>query len=74
MKSLPYLIYTIGINLDAHVRVFQKAIQANDEKNDADIVNLFYFTLRDAISKWGENFMQSHQRCYFVELEIAFCK
>jgi hypothetical protein len=25
------------------------------EKNDADIINLFCFTLHDAISKWGEN-------------------
>jgi hypothetical protein len=73
-KSLPYLIYTIGTDLDAHVHVFQKVIQTNGEKNDADIINLFYFTIKDAISKWGENFMQSHPRCIFAKLEAAFYK
>jgi hypothetical protein len=32
-----------------HVQVFWKAIHANGEKNDANIVNLSYFILRDAI-------------------------
>jgi hypothetical protein len=31
-------------------------------------------TLRYAILKWGENFMQSHPKCFFVELEVVFCK
>jgi hypothetical protein len=48
-ESLPYLIYTIGTDLDTHVHVFQKAIQMNGEKNDVDIINLFCFTLKDAI-------------------------
>jgi hypothetical protein len=56
-KSLPYPINIAGIDHDTHVWVFWKAIQANDEKNDADIINLFCFTLRDAILRWGENFM-----------------
>ncbi len=72
-KSLPYPIYIATIDPNTHVQVFQKVIQANDEKNDANIVNLFCFTVRDAILRWGENFMQSHSRCYFVELEITFC-
>jgi hypothetical protein len=71
-KSLPYLIYTVGTDPNAHVRVFWKAIQANGEKNDADIVNLFCFTLRDAILEWGENFMQSHLKCSFAKLEATF--
>jgi hypothetical protein len=56
-KSLPYLIYTIGTHLDAHVWVFRKAIKVNGEKNDVDIINLFYFPPKDAILEWGENFM-----------------
>ncbi len=56
-KSFPYPMYNAGTNLNAHVRVFQKAIQANGERNDPDIVILFCFTLKNAISKWGENFM-----------------
>jgi hypothetical protein len=47
--------------------VFWKAIQANGEKNDVDIVNLFYFTLKDVISEWGE-------KIYATPFEIFFCK
>jgi hypothetical protein len=71
-KSFPCPIYNVGIDLDAHVLEFQKTIQANAEKNDPDIVNLFCVTLRDAISKWGENFVQYHPKCTFAELKVAF--
>ncbi len=54
--------------------MFQKAIQANGEKWDADIVNLFHLTLRYANANWGKNFMQSHPGCTFLELETTFCK
>jgi len=40
-KSLPYPIYITKTNPDVHVQMFCKAIQANGEKNDVDIVNLF---------------------------------
>ncbi len=53
---------------------FCKAIQANGEKNDVDIINMFCFTLCDAISELGENFMKAHLVCKFEELEVAFCK
>jgi hypothetical protein len=56
-KSLPYPIHSARTDVDAHVRVFWKAIQTNGEKNDLDIINLFCLTLRNAISEWGENFM-----------------
>jgi hypothetical protein len=56
----------VGTNLDAHVWVFRKANQANEERNDPDIVNLFCFTLKDAISKWG--------RSTFVKLKETFYK
>jgi hypothetical protein len=62
------------MDLHAHVRVFHKATQANGEKNDVNIVNFFCFTLCDAISKWGENFMKAHPICRFEEFEVAFCK
>jgi hypothetical protein len=64
----------MGINPNVHVWVFWKAIQANGERSDSNIVNLFCFTLKDAISKWGENFMQFHLACIFIELEASFCK
>jgi len=59
------------MNIDAHVHVFRKAIQANGEKYDVNIVNLFCFTLHDPISKKGENFMKAHPICKFEELEVA---
>ncbi len=71
-EIIPYPIYNAGTDLDAHVQVFQKAIQANGERNDLDILNLFCFILKDAISKWGEIFMQSHPRCTFVKLKATY--
>ncbi len=52
--------------------MFQKAIQANGEKQDTNIMDLFCFTLKDVILEWGKNFMQSHPSCTFLELEVAF--
>jgi hypothetical protein len=52
-------------NLDAHIKVFKKAIKANGETMEVDIINLFGFTLRDNISKWGENFVQDHLNFIF---------
>ncbi len=54
--------------------MFWKAIQANGEERDADIVNLFCFTLRDAILEWSKKIMQSHSGYIFLELGAAFCK
>ncbi len=59
---------------DVHVRIFCKATQANEEKNDVDIVDLFCFTFCDAISEWGENFMKAHPICRFEKLEATICK
>jgi hypothetical protein len=56
-KSLPYPIHSVGINLDAHVQMFWKPIQANGEMSNSDIINLFCFTLTDVILEWGEIFM-----------------
>jgi len=73
-KSLFYPIYIIGTNLNVHVPVFHKAIQANGDKNDVDIINLLCFTCHDAISEWGENLMRAHLIHKFKELKAAFCK
>ncbi len=58
-KSLPYPIYTAGTDPDAHVQVFCKAIQANGEKNDDGIVNLFIFTHHDAMYPNEEKIYES---------------
>jgi hypothetical protein len=52
-----YLEYVEDSNLDVHVRVFKVAIKANNETNDAKIVNLFSFTLRDNVSNSFNNYM-----------------
>jgi hypothetical protein len=57
-----------------HVCVFHKAIKANGERNDVDIINLFCFTRHDVISEWGENFMEAHPICKFKKVEAAFYK
>jgi hypothetical protein len=55
-QKLQYPTHVKDIDLNAHIRVFKKAIKANGEIVEAYIVNLFSFTLQDNISKWGENF------------------
>jgi hypothetical protein len=67
-KPLPYPIYSTKIDPNAHVLVFRKAIQANGEEQDANIMNLFCFTLKDAILEWGKKIMQSHLGYIFLEL------
>jgi hypothetical protein len=37
-------------------------------------MNLFCSTLIDAISEWGENFMQFYLGYTYLELEVAFCE
>jgi hypothetical protein len=41
---------------------------------EVNIINLFGFTFKDNISKWGENFVQDHPNYTFEKLEQAFCK
>jgi hypothetical protein len=59
-------------NLDAYIRIFKKTIRDNGETMEADIINLFGFTLQDYISEWGENFVQYHLNCTFDELDKHF--
>ncbi len=54
--------------------MFKKAIKANGETVEANIINLFGFTLKDSIFEWGENYVQDHPNCTFEELEQTSCK
>jgi hypothetical protein len=54
--------------------MFKKAIKANDEMVEVDIINLFGFTFRDSSFEWGEYFVQNHPNYILEELEQAFCK
>jgi hypothetical protein len=73
MKLL-YPTYVKYTDLDVHMRVIKKAFKVNGETVEADIINLFGFTLKDCIFEWGENYIQDHQNYNFEELEQAFYK
>jgi hypothetical protein len=71
-RKLQYPTYVKDIDPNAHIRVFKKAIKANGETMEIGIINLFGFTLKDSISKWGENYIQDHPNHIFEVLEQAF--
>jgi hypothetical protein len=48
---------------------FKKTIQANGDTMEANIINMFGYTLQNKISKWGEKFVQDHHNYTFNELE-----
>jgi hypothetical protein len=73
-KHLSYPTYVKGTNPDAHIHVFKKAIKDNEEIINEYIINTFDFILCDNIFKWGENFLQDHPDCIFVEFEQVFYK
>jgi hypothetical protein len=68
-QKLQYPTYVKDIDHDAHIRVFKKIIKVNGETVEADIINLFGFTLWDNILEWDENFVQDHPNYIFEELE-----
>jgi hypothetical protein len=73
-KKLQYPTYVKNIDPNVHIKVLKKAIKANGETMEVDIINLFGFTLKDNISKRGENSIQNHPNCTFEKLEQAFWK
>jgi hypothetical protein len=62
--KLQYPTYVKDIDLHAHIKFFKKTIKANGETMEIDI-NMFGFTLKDNILKWGENFVQDHRKSTF---------
>jgi hypothetical protein len=48
-KKLQYPTYVKDTNPDAHIGVFKKAIKANGETMEVNIINLFGFNFRDNI-------------------------
>jgi hypothetical protein len=73
-KKLQYPTYVKDIDSNAHIKVFKKAIKANGEIVEVDIINLFGFTFGDNIFEWGENYVQDHPNCTFEELEQTSCE
>ncbi len=68
-KKLQYPTYVKDTNLDAHIKVFKKAIKANGEIVETNIINMFGFTFKDNISERGENYVQDHPNYIFEKLE-----
>jgi len=63
-RPLNYFKYVKDVDPYAHVRMFKVAIRTNGETNDAKIINLFSFTLKDIMN----NYMGDYPNCTFVEL------
>ncbi len=70
--NFQYPTYMKDTNFNAHIKVFKKAIRANREIMEPNIIDLFGFTLKDSILEWGKNFIQNHPNYTFKELEQAF--
>lgn len=70
-KSLLYPIYKEGIDMDVHVWVFRKSINANGEKDYANIINLFCFILCDTPS-WNGERISYNLRLYFCGVGNCF--
>jgi hypothetical protein len=49
-KKLQYPTYVKDTDPNVHIIMFEKAIKANGEIVEVDIINLFGFTLKDSIS------------------------
>jgi hypothetical protein len=49
-RKLQYPTYVKDINPNVHIKMFKKAIKANGEIIEFDIINMFGFTLKDIIS------------------------
>jgi len=54
-KKLQYPTHVKDIDPNAHIKVSKKAINVNGEIMEVDIINMFGFTFKDNIPKWGEN-------------------
>jgi len=73
-KKLQYPTYVKNTDPNAHIKVFKKAIKANGEIVESNIINLFGYILKDNIFKWGESYIQDHPNYTFEKLETTFCK
>ncbi len=69
-QKFQYPTYVKDTDPNAHIRVFKKMTKANGETMEVNIINSFGFTLRNNISKWGENFVQDHPNYTCDELEL----
>jgi hypothetical protein len=60
------------IEFHVYIGVLKNTIKANGETVEANIINLFGFTLQNSILEWGKKFLQDHPNCTFEEMEQTF--
>ncbi len=65
---LNYLEYVKDFDPNAHVKVFNIAIRANSETNDAKIVIFSVLPFKDIMSNWCNNYLGNYPNCIFIEL------
>ncbi len=58
-----YPKYVKDSNPNVHVKVFKATIKTNSETNNAKIVKLFNFTLKDTMFNWCNNYMGNYLDC-----------
>jgi len=63
-----YPEYEKDFELDAHVKKFKAAIKINGDIEDAKIVNMFNFILKDTMFDCCNNYMGDYPHCTFVKL------
>jgi hypothetical protein len=73
-QPLNYPEYVKDSNPNVHVKVFKVAIRANSGIDDAKIVNMFSFTLRDIVFNWCNKYFRDYPDCTFAKLQLAFYK
>jgi hypothetical protein len=66
-RPLNYLEYVKDFDPNVHVKVCKAANIINNEIDDAKIVNLFSFTLRNIMSNRCSNYMGDYPNCIFIE-------
>jgi hypothetical protein len=59
--KLQYPTYVKDTNSNAHIKVFKKAIKANGETMEVDIINMFGFTLKNNIFEWVKTLFKAIQ-------------
>ncbi len=67
-RPFNYLEYVKDFDPNVHVRVFKVVFRTNNETNDAKMIDMFSFTLKDIMFDWCNNYLRDYPYCTFVEL------
>ena len=73
-KAVSYQMYEDDSDPDAHIIAFKRAIQANGETEEGEVINLFGTTLKKRPQKWHDKFLRTAPLSSWPELKAAFCR